>query len=93
LVFVRRETPELYDEAERLVKVLSERNIIKAQLIDPGTDDLEHLLLVAKYGVVERCVVVLVDDSGLRGRLTELPRPEELRAVLMRILQSPTPSA
>lgn len=92
LVFVARELAELYDEAERLVAKLNERQV-DARLIDKATTDLEDLLLVSKYGVVEPFAMLLLDASGVRARLTDVPPPFEVETIIMRIVHSPTPSA
>ena len=82
----------LYHAGRLLTAALSARGV-PARSVDPGSADLDDLLLVVRYGVVERAVVVLRDKSGLRGRLTRLPAPEELLSAIARIQQSATPRA
>jgi hypothetical protein len=91
-VFVSKEHPELYDTAERLVGILTTRRM-KARLVDKLSSQVEDLLLMAEYGVVEETVVVLVDDTGVRGRLTQLPEPDELMKAIDRLRGFPTPQA
>jgi hypothetical protein len=91
VVFASRDQPEVYDRAERFVKLVRGDGFA-ARLVDKLSSNVGDLLLVAQYGVVEQVVVVMLEADEVVGRLARLPAPSDLKRAIG-LLQNPTPEA
>lgn len=79
LVFASHEQPVRFAAARALVGELLARGH-KARLVDKLTSDLDLLILVAEYGVVEDVVLVFREGARPRARRTTLLSVQEVEA-------------
>lgn len=70
------EGAEAKAEAEEVARGL--RSAFAVQLIPRQSSNLEELVLVARYRIVESSVLILLEGDDLRARITPFPSAEGL---------------
>ena len=77
----------------RALQIQLKAHDVIVRFVDRMSAKLTDLDLVTKYGVVESVALVIVDETGVRARLTRLVSVQEVKATIQALKGFPTPSA
>jgi len=81
-----------YFTARALQIQLKKRGVI-VRFVNRMSTKLADLDLVTKHGVVEPLVILIVDETGVRARLTRLVQAQDIEDAMQKLKGFPTPSA